>query len=60
MERYRDLLGVAPMQEHALEYFTAPEHGDAYAGMLEALMVAGQHVSGEPTLRRMPTTIYLP
>ena len=28
------------MHEQALEYLTAPEQGDAYAGMLEALAVA--------------------
>ena len=32
---------VAPMQEHALEYFAAPWQGEAYAGMLDGRTVTG-------------------
>jgi hypothetical protein len=30
---------VTPMQEHAEEYLTAPEHGEAYAGMRVGMAV---------------------
>jgi hypothetical protein len=42
---------AAPIHEHALEYQTAPEHAEAYAGMLLAAWVTWRTARGGRALR---------